>query len=311
MRSIILLCLIFGYTHNLVFSQEDDQNKRDLEGAFCAIDHSGELTTFYCKDQLGNPIHKEEVDPLIENLVRTRIEEEGGEIVSFEEFAARVSMDEIRSIIEGPNNQDIRSCIQKAYYRTNEFNRLPTNHEIINQLKTLARALQEAGVCELPVKRQNFNSINIQSSQDVLHQFLCISNSESVFGTRNIGMGGRGPWGIHPAHNQRAGTRAFLDGKMRTLPRDGACYPSQAIVRDANGNEIKESNRYRAYPVILDNAKCAMTLYRQNGFRDWGTTSAWGSNRHCPKSKRDRLQFFKHIGAAGCCTDACRARFNQ
>lgn len=289
------------------FAQEAEE-QTGLAGSFCAIDETGENTVFYCKDNLGNPIHREEMLPILSESAKAGLIDAGVEIVSFEEFVGRVTEEELLALPGGPN-EGMQACIYKSYYRTNEFNRLPENHEIARQLRTLAQALQEAGVCDLPVKSQNFNDINIQSSQDVLHHFLCISNSESVFGTRNIGQGGRGPWGIHPAHNQRAGTSAFLDGKTRTLQRDGVCYPSRAIVRDANGVEIKQSDRYREYPVILDNARCAMTLYRERGFRDWGTTSAWGSNRHCSKATRDRLQFFKHIGALGCCTDACRSRY--
>lgn len=319
MKAILLFTLFFAFLVTAVAQSETPQSgaeaqtseeKIDLRGSFCALDESGEMSVFYCKDNQGNPIHKEEMLPILVNDARHRLEEGGVEIVSLEEFAARVSPDELMALAQGPN-RGVNACFQKIYYRVDQFNRLPENHEIADQLRTLAAALHEAGVCDLPVQRQNFNNINIQNSQDVLHHFLCISNSESVFGTRNIGMGGRGPWGIHPAHNQRAGTTAFLDGRTTTLRRNGVCYPSQAIVRDSNGREIKESNRYRNYDVIVDNAKCAMTLYRDRGFRDWGTTSAWGSNRHCSKNTRDRLQFFKHIGPLGCCTAACRARFND
>lgn len=314
MKSILIFTLLIAFMVTAVAQETSGAevtSKSDLRGSFCAIDNeSSELTVFYCKDNQGNPVHKEEVEPILAGEIQARLEERHVEIVSIEEFAARVTPEEILAISQGPNTGE-NACFERIYYRTNEFNKLSTNHPVIEQVKILAKALQEAGVCDLPVKKQNFNSINITNSQDVLHHFLCISNSESVFGTRNIGLGGRGPWGIHPAHNQKAGTKAFLDGRTVTLKRNGACHPSQAIVRNSSGVEIKESDRYKAYPVILDNARCAMTLYRERGFRDWGSTSAWGSNRHCSANTRNRLEFFKHIGALGCCTDACRARFNQ
>jgi hypothetical protein len=294
------------------FADQEAPQSHSLMGAFCMLDESKENTFFYCKDPNSGTTHVQEIEPIyVSDMVR-RLEESGGEIVSSEDFVARVTEKELLEMIAGPDKElNQQACVQKIYYRTNQFNDLPVNGEITNQLKTLARALHEAGVCDLPVKQQNFNSINIRSQQDVLHHFLCISNSESVFGTRNIGLGGRGPWGIHPMHNQKSGTRAFVDGRTVTLKRNGVCYPSQAIVRTPAGVEIKESNRYKNYDVILDNAKCAMTLYKAKGFTDWGTKKAWGSNRHCSKTTRDRLQFFKHIGALGCCTDACRARFND
>lgn len=300
MKSITLTILFF-----LSYSSFAEQ--------ICVLDESNpDVSIFMCKDLKENATHYQEIVPLLAHEAKLHLEDMGVKMVSFEEFVARVTPNDLLELQRGNIEEgEVKPCFERVYYRVNEFNGLPDNHATVRRLKTLAKALQEAGVCELPVKRQNFNSINIQSQQDVLHHFLCISNSESVFGSRNIGMGGRGPWGIHPAHNQRKGTTAFLDGKTRTLPRDGVCYPSKAIVRNNAGQEIKQSSLYEQYDVILDNAKCAMTLYRESGFRDWGTTRAWGSNRHCSKSTRDRLQFFKHIGAAGCCTDACRQRFTD
>ena len=308
MKALLVFTLLFAF---LVTAVAEETSSPRLSGSFCALDESGEMSVFYCKDNQGNPIFRQEMEPILSNLAQTRLQEEGAELVSFEEFAARVSPTELMALATGPN-KDIQACIERVYYRTEEFNGLPQDHRIAHQLRRLAQALQDAGVCELPVQRQTFNSIDIRTNQDLLHHFLCISNSESVFGTRNIGIGGRGPWGIHPAHNQPKGSRAFLDGRTTTLGYDGLCYPSQAVVRDGTGREIKESDRYLDPAVILDNARCAMTLYRERGgFRPWGTTSAWGSNRHCSKTTRDRLQFFKHIGALGCCTDECRARYQD
>jgi hypothetical protein len=280
------------------------------ERPFCALDETGEASVFYCKDPKSGGTHVQEIHPLMAHEAVVGMGEEGISVISMEEFVARVTMTELEQMGKGPN-AEVTECFQKIYYRVNQFNRLPTSDATVQRLIQLATALQQAGVCDLPVKNQNFNSINIQSSQDVLHHFLCISNSESVFGRDNIGQGGRGPWGIHPMHNQPSGTRAFVDGRTVTLKRNGQCYPSRAIVRDANGVEIKRSSAYRDEAVILDNAKCAMTLYRQKGFTDWGRTNVWGSNRHCSSTTRNRLEFFKHIGPLGCCTEACRKRFTD
>lgn len=305
--NFLVLCTFFGPA-----SFADEAAPSSMENTFCAIDSETyeDRDVWYCKDPATNSIHTEEVFPILSHGVQVALEERGGRVVSFEEFAVHAKPEELEQLGLSPSG-DENLCPMEVYYRVDEFNGLPQNHRVVNQLRRLATALHQAGVCDLPVQRQNFNNINIQTSQDVLHHFLCISNSESVFGTRNIGQGGRGPWGIHPMHNQRAGTTAFVDGRTTTLRRDGLCYPSQAVVRDSDGREIRESDRYLNENVILDNARCALTLYRQNGFGDWGRGRSWGSNRHCSESTRDRLQFFKNIGALGCCTDECRARYND
>lgn len=282
------------------------------------MDESGSMTKFYCRDFATGNVFTELIEPLQVEAVTRALSEKGASLVSLNEFVIQMSTEELNRLGLGPNEVNDLACVEKVYYRVEEFNQLPSTDPTVGRLKELARALQEAGVCNLPVARQTFNNINIQTSDDVLHQFLCISNSESVFGRDNIGMGGRGPWGIHPAHNQAAGTSAFLDGRTVTLKRNGLCYPGNAVVRNSSGTEIKESSRYKNYEVRLANAKCAMVLYQRSGskgsmrgFRDWGTTSSWGSNRHCSSTSRDRLQFMKHIGLDGCCSQACKDRVQK
>lgn len=283
------------------------------ESSFCTLDETGENTVFYCKEPGVAGLHKQEVNPLIVHGLSMELRSHGVEIVTPLEFTLRVDPNQLLKDLQALNAPPAGcGTYQKVYYRVNQFNSLPSGHRIVDQLEKLADALHEAGVCDLNVKSQNFNNININTKEDLLHHFLCISNSESVFGTRNIGMGGRGPWGIHPMHNLPAGSNAFVDGGTKRLSRDGLCYPSQSVVRDSNGTEIKQSDRYLDEEVIRDNASCAMTLYKKRGgFRSWGTTNAWGSNRHCSKATRDRLQFFKHLGAKGCCTKKCRQRFTD
>ena len=283
------------------------KEKNSVRSSYCSIVQAAESSDFYCFDGVSGTALYKEFNPLEEGTIQAELEEKNVEFVELEEYAKRIIRDGIKEIV-GKENVPLQPCFQKIYYRVDEFNRLPTNHSTVQNVIKLAQALHKAGVCELDVKSQNFNGINVNSIDDVLHHFLCISNSESVFGTRNIGMGGRGPWGIHPMHNQSAGTRAFTGGKTVTLKRNGICHHlPKSIVRNSNGVEIKQSDRYKDSEVQLQNAKCAMVLYKEKGFRDWGASSAWGSNRHCSASTRNRLQFNKHLGPElGCCSQSCK-----
>ncbi|MAF78020.1 MAG: hypothetical protein CME60_07645 [Halobacteriovoraceae bacterium] len=306
LRAIILNSFLFPL---LLTASSYAEQSAEAGESYCSIHQGEESSDFYCFDSVSKTAFKKEVNPLEEEYWKREFEDRGVAIISVEDYSQRIVVDGVEQIL-GAGSAPGGSCLEKVYYRVDEFNALPTSHSTVQNVIALARALHQAGVCELDVKGQSFNGINISSPDDVLHQFLCISNSESVFGTRNIGMGGRGPWGIHPMHNQAAGTRAFTGGRTVTLDRNGVCYGlPRAIVRDSNGREIKESNRYRDPAVQLQNAQCAMILYRQNGFRDWGTSNAWGSNRHCSASTRNRLQFNKHLGPElGCCTQSCKSR---
>lgn len=280
---------------------------------YCSIQSEESKSTFFCLDMERKVMFEQDVEPISELAYQVQLEDQGVRFVSPEEFMLK-SVEAGAQVVK---QEPPVACFEEIYYRVDEFNRLPTNHSAIASLKELAKSLHAAGVCNLPIAR-GLTSLDIKDSDDVLQHFLCISNSESVFGTRNIGQGGRGPWGIHPMHNQRAGTRAFVDGKTSTLRRNGACYPSKAVVRDKNGVEIKDSKRYMANDVRLDNAKCAMTLYKQSngrggirGFSDWGTGKAWGSNRHCTKNMRTKLNFGKFLGELSCCSAACKNKFTS
>ncbi len=279
---------------------------------FCMIDTTTPLSVFHCRDEAHNSLHKRAVRPLEEVAFTHFLESKGVEIVSSEEYLKRTLLKNISQLIEGPLER--LPCGTEYEYRTysrsKEFNALTPNHPTIKNLKVLAEALHSAGVCDTPVREENFNSIGIHNSDDLIKHFLCISNSESVFGTENIGQGGRGPWGIHPMHNQKADSIAYVSGQQILLKKDGLCHPSQSVVRDENGNEIKTNEAYFNINVISDNAKCAIKLYRTpgslGGFSAWGTGTNWGSNRHCSKESRERLNFAKHIGALSCCSIACK-----
>ncbi len=287
------------------------------KGRYCTLDESNEeFTSVICRDELSETHHVEKIDPLVVHEMSLYLQENGIEVLSTEDFLAKSLLKSLDMFRKGPEyclNCEVH--LEEVYYRVEQFNRLPTSDPTITRLKALARAMQEANVCNVNVKSENYNNISVSNSDELLHHFLCISNSESVFGRDNIGMGGRGPWGIHPMHNQRSGTKAFVDGKTTTLKSNGLCYPGKAVVRDANGTEIKTNRLYQDPEVIRDNAKCAIKLYQRSGalggFSAWGKGKSWGSNRHCSKSTRDRLQFMKHLGELGCCSQACKERVRK
>jgi hypothetical protein len=286
---------------------------------FCTIDETSaeDKSTFFCYDEKTQESFSESVEPIQQEEFVSHLKDAGVEFLDPLDFIGRVADPVLFATRHFGQAPEGCPTLQNVYYRANEFNNLSATSATIQRVRALASALHEAGVCDLPLPTGNFLNINVTNKDELIQHFLCISNSESVFGRDNIGMGGRGPWGIHPMHNQARGTRAFVDGRMTTLQRDGACYPSQAVVRNRSGEEIKDNARYRDANVIRDNASCAMTLYRQShgngikGFRDWGTTSAWGSNRHCSATTRQRLNFPRHLGALACCTDACRRQHSN
>ncbi len=304
MKKTILNLLIF--TISLSFSYASERND------YCLIERNDNSSVFYCFLKENSRVVRQEVSPIDESTWKASLEDGG--VLFFEdlEFSSQMAVDALQAITETMISCNETMGYENVYYRVDEFNRLPSSASAVQKVRELATALHRAGVCEVNVQSQNFNSINIQTPDDVLHHFLCISNSESVFGTRNIGMGGRGPWGIHPMHNQARGTRAFTGGKTVTLPRNGICYDlPRSVVRNSNGVERKVSSLYEDPEVQFQNAKCAIRLYQQKGFRDWGTGSSWGSNRHCSASTRNRLEFNKHLGAdLGCCTQRCKDRLN-
>lgn len=287
---------------------------------YCFSDESGDTTVYYCRDEKNGTSHRFEFEPLEAPFFELETGEKGVEFIEAEEFIRRTALVDMDSAFNGvmmapgtcgaPPEREF-----KSYYRVEEFKRLGSDHPVIEHLRELAKAMHDAGVCEVPVRKENYNSIDVRNRDDLLQQFLCISNSESVFGQRNIGMGGRGPWGIHPMHNQKKGTSAYVDGRTTRLKHDGLCYPSQAVVRDADGDEIKINSRYFEEDVMKDNAACALKLYQREGslggFSAWGKGKSWGSNRHCSKKTRDRLNFTKYLGKLACCSKECIDNFEK
>lgn len=272
------------------------------ENVICSYDERDTETTFFCMNKDTKKPMDYTVPSIAHKSVLEDIQAQESEIVSMEKYLAAASPFMVLDIAEGPN-ETIRSCWQfeKVAFTVKEFNALGTSDPAIDRLKALAKAMKDAGVCKVQVHNENYLDIGVTNNDELLHQFLCIANNESTLGKDNLGIGGRGPWGINPMHNKKKGT---------------ICYGTQAVVRDANGNEDKDkkrnNQRYMTDAVRLDNAKCALKLYdANNGLRDWGMGKKWGSNRHCSKSTRDKLQFMKHLGVLGCCSQTCMANASK
>jgi len=269
----------------------------------CSYDERETETTFFCMNKETKKPMDYTVPSIAHKSVLDDISANGARLVKMDEYLAEASPYMVLDLAEGPN-KSIRSCwmFEKIAFTVDQFNDLPPSDPAIDRLKSLAQAMKDAGVCKVQVHNENYLNIGVTNNDELLHQFLCIANNESTLGKDNIGIGGRGPWGINPIHNNKRGS---------------LCYGTQAVVRDANGNEDKadkkrNNRRYMTDAVRLDNAKCALKLYEaNNGLRDWGKTKKWGSNRHCSKTTRDRLQFMKHLGPLGCCSQACMARASK
>lgn len=288
-KATLLICAFITFVSFICVSAREDSNK--FKDYVCVVDNQSEASVFTCTNIKNNESFTQEVPPLVELEITRKMQASGVQVVSYESYFEKTLMGTMNDFLSA-GDPLAGGCFERIGYETNEFNRLPENHETIARIRELASVLKEAGVCNMPVKSANYLGVDIRNADDVLAQFLCISNSESTFGRDNIGQGGRGPWGIHPMHNLS----------------NGVCYPSQAVVRDSSGKETKRNNDYLNRNVRLDNAKCALELYSAKGFRDWGTTNKWGSNRHCSKRVRDRLNFKKYLGELACCTQACKAR---
>ncbi len=291
-------------------------NSQAASPLYCFEDDTNELSVFYCRNDGDGTFAKYPVEPIFAARFSEHLKSKGVDIVTAEEFLQRSNGNIWEVFAEGAvAAAEKMGCPAideeyRSYYRHKEFNALSSDDPVIKHLEVLADALHEAGVCDLNVRKENFNSIDVRSKDDLLQHFLCISNSESLFGQNNIGMGGRGPWGIHPGHTQKKGTYSYINGSKQKLKEDGICYPSKAIARDESGAELKVNGLYFDEEVILDNAKCALTLYRVEGylggFAPWGKGSSWGSNQHCSKTTRDRLKFTKFLGEKACCSSACK-----
>ena len=283
-RALILL-------HLVLFSQSIFSNK------YCAIDRH----TFYCLDQVTGISQQFEIHPIEVEGQRRKLISGGVIMTNPSQLLALSSEGQLNSFMNPFEQLDCHPQeteeIQEVAYTPNEFNvTLAPTDGTLERINQLLDVMHEAGVCSLDVIQDPHLEIN--NIDDVLEQFVCITNHESNFGRDNIGMGGRGPWGIHPDHDQSG----------------GPCTSLSPINRSSNGHEVKESSAYHNKTLQMDNFKCALILYsspdsNNNGFRSWGqrlSNAPWGSNRHCLTSDRDDFDFKRLLGTKMCCTEQCK-----
>ena len=288
-----LKTVIWFFILTVVSSQLQADGAYSLERGICGWEQEANLSIYYCLDLEQGDYSIRRIDREADRkaAISAQLIDQGFKILPFDSFLDWVASGHLEEIAG--------SWWQLFFFRPGQFNNLRPQDPTIVRLKKLATTLHRVGVCQLPVVRANYRNINIRTSNDVLLHFLCIANSESVFGLRNIGLGGRGPWGINPIHTTRR----------------GLCYQQapRAVLRNASGQEIKDSARYLSDPAVLeDNARCALVLYRHaNGFASWGTSrDNWGSNRHCAASVRGQLDFKKFLGELASCPSPAPAPEN-
>lgn len=172
------------------------------------------------------------------------------------------------------NKESIIGDMSTNAYTVSEMQRLRTfDPGGLSRLRILAEVIHEAGICDVNVVRENYLGIDVVNSDDLLQQMLCIANNESTLGRDNGGIGGRGAWGINPMH------------------RTGICREFPLATRRS-----KDNRHYTSRAARLQNAKCAIKLYKDSALVPWGRTTAWGSNRHCSRSDRERMNFVRLLG---------------
>lgn len=303
MKFLVLLNILsFSvFASNLGESARQNEGLNDVS---CSVAQSDWLSTVTCIDDLTGEQFSQKVEPIQLNDLVSSLQENGA------------VFDDDRYNKQLFTNAVIRTdkfgvfptqCFDRVRFTAREFNRLRPNDSNIIRAKAIARALKTAGVCQSPIKSDNTRlGLGVSNNDQLLQHFLCISNGESTFGrgADNIGMGGRGPFGIHPT--------------LHTGPGD-ICADINPIVdaeetRSALRNRTKAQRgaSYENATVRRDNAACALRLYERNGYRDWGTQSTnWGTNHECNARQRASFNFEKNLGADACCSDACRERVRR
>jgi hypothetical protein len=280
-----------------------------LASKYCAIDQH----TFYCFDQASGISQQFRIHPIEVEGQRKRLVDGGVIITNQSQLLALSSESQLSAFInpfEVPachNERTETNQVQKVFYKPQEFNEtLAPNDGTLERINELLDVMHEADICSLSVIQDPY--LNINDIDDVVEQFICISNFESSFGRGidNFGKGGRGAWGIHPTEHDTEG---------------GACADLSPIARHSDGREVtKEQNPnvYSSKEMRTENFKCAINLYnrtgRNAGFRAWGqrlSDAPWGSNRHCLPNLRDDYKFRELIGSKMCCTEQCKQELNQ
>ena len=267
----------------------------------CSVALSDWLTTVTCVDQLTGEQYSQKVEPIQLNDLVARLRDKGAIFDDDRYNQQLITSAVIRSDEHGLFPQ---VCFDEIRFTSSEFNRLTSTSADLSRARAIATALKSAGVCNQTIKSDNSGlGIGVNNNDQLLQHFLCIANGESTFGrgADNIGMGGRGPFGIHPTLHTGSG---------------GICSDISPIVRSEETTAAKRNHTkaqrgatYENARVRRDNAACALRMYDQNGYRDWGTNStSWGTNHECSASQRARFNFERQLGEAACCSQACKRR---
>ncbi len=283
---------------------ETSLQTEEFSSISCSVSHSDWLSTVTCLNELTGEQYSQQVEPIQLNDLVARLRENGAVFNDDRYNQQLITSAVIRSDEFGVFPQ---VCFDQIRFTASEFNRLRSNDSNIIRAKAIARALKAAGVCSQRIKRDNSGlGIGVSNNDQLLQHFLCISNGESTFGrgADNIGMGGRGPFGIHPTLH---------------TGRGDLCGDISPVVLSEETNSAK-NNRTRAQrgasyenaATRRDNAACALRLYDSRGYRDWGTNSTnWGTNHECNARQRASFNFERNLGADACCSDACRTRVRR
>lgn len=162
-------------------------NSRAASPLYCFEDDTKELSVFYCRNDGDGTYAKYPVEPLFAASFSEHLKSRSVDIVTAEEFMMRSNGNIWEVFAEGAvAASDKMGCPAideeyRSYFRYKEFNALSSNDPVIQHLEVLVDALHEAGVCDVSVRKENFNSIDVRSKDDLLQHFLCISNSESFW----------------------------------------------------------------------------------------------------------------------------------
>lgn len=283
---------------------ETSSQSEELSFISCSVTHSDWLSTVTCIDELTSEQFSQNVEPIQLNDLIASLRENGA-VFNDDRYNRQL----VTSAVLRTNEFGVfpQQCFDQIRFTAQQFNRLGTRDSNILRAKSIARALKAADVCRRPIKSDNTRlGLGISNNDQLLQHFLCISNGESTFGrgADNIGMGGRGPFGIHPTlHTGSGGICANINPIVAT---------EETRTARTNRTKAQRGASYENAAVRRDNAECALRLYERNGYRDWGTKSTnWGTNHECNSSQRASFNFEKNLGVDACCSDACRARVNR
>ena len=269
----------------------------------CSVTHSDWLSTITCIDPLTSEQYSHKVEPIQLRELVARLRENGA-VFDEQKYNDQLFTNAVLRSDEFGNFRQM--CFEEIGFEASAFNRLTSSSSDLSRVRAIATALKQAGVCSQEIKRDTTGlNIGVSNNDQLLQHFLCISNGESVFGrgADNIGMGGRGPFGIHPQHAERGKICSDIKAIITSEePRAGRRNLSSA-------ERLRIGRLYEPANIRRDNAKCALRLYEQSNYRDWGRSSTtWGTNHECSATQRARFNFERQLGEAACCSEACKRR---